>query len=368
MEPTDARWPCESCGATLTFDPAAGALVCGHCGHSQPVPEAPKATRQRALAELDLGAALRGVLPESVETETRIARCPGCGAELELGGTVEATTCPFCATAIVPGALTHRAIRPQAVLPFAVPEREARGAMVAWLGRLWFAPNGLQEYARKGRLLTGIYVPFWTFDAATRSRYAGQRGDAYYETRTVTVQENGRSVQRREQVRRVRWTPVSGWVARRFDDVLVIGSTALPQADTEALAPWDLSGLRPVAPEWLSGFQAEAYTVPLPDGHVVARARMEAVIAGDVRAAIGGDEQRVDRIDTAWSEETFKHILLPVWTAVYRYGGRAWRFVVNGQTGKVKGERPWSAWKIALAVLVVAVVVGIGAWLGQDLR
>jgi predicted RNA-binding Zn-ribbon protein involved in translation (DUF1610 family) len=361
-------WPCEACGANLAFDPQAGALVCGHCGHTQPVPAAPGRERARALAELDLSAALRGALPAGAEVETRTARCPGCGAGLELGATVTATTCPFCDTPITAAGEAHRAIRPQAVLPFAIPERAARGAMVAWLGRLWFAPNGLQEYARKGRLLTGIYVPFWTFDAATRSRYAGQRGDAYYETRTIWVEENGRRVQRQEQVRRVRWTRVSGWVSRRFDDVLVIGSTSLPQDDTEALAPWDLGALEPMRPDFLSGFQAEAYSVPLPDGHAVARARMEAVIVQDVRAAIGGDEQRIDRIDTDWSDETFKHILLPVWTAAYRYGGKAWRFVVNGQTGTVKGERPWSVWKIAFAVLAVAVVVGVGAWLGQDMR
>jgi predicted RNA-binding Zn-ribbon protein involved in translation (DUF1610 family) len=361
-------WPCEACGANLSFDPQAGALVCGHCGHTQPVPAAPGRDRARALAELDLAAALRGALPAGAEVETRMARCPGCGAGLELGGTVTATTCPFCDTPIATEGVAHRAIRPQAVLPFAIPERDARGAMVSWLGRLWFAPNGLQEYARKGRLLTGIYVPFWTFDAATRSRYAGQRGDAYYETRTVWVEENGRRVQRQEQVRHIRWTKVSGWVSRRFDDVLVIGSTSLPQDDTEALAPWDLSALEPMRPDFLSGFQAEAYSVPLPDSHATARDRMAAVIVQDVRAAIGGDEQRIERIDTDWSDETFKHILLPVWTAAYRYGGKAWRFVVNGQTGKVKGERPWSVWKIAFAVLAVAVVVGVGAWLGQDLR
>jgi len=364
MERAAEGWPCEACGAVLRFDPAAGALVCGHCGHSQPVPEAPAPSRNKALAELDLAAGLRGSLGEA-EVESRVSRCTGCGAELELGGTVTATTCPFCATAVSPGALVHRAIRPQAVLPFAVPEREARGAMVTWLGQLWFAPNGLQEYARKGRLLTGIYVPFWTFDAATRSRYRGQRGDAYYETRTVTVQENGRNVQRQQQVRRVRWTPVSGWVARRFDDVLVIGSTSLPQGDTEGLAPWDLSALQPMRDDYLSGFQAEAYSVPLAAGHERARDRMTAVIAQDVRAAIGGDEQRVDRIDTDWSAETFKHILLPVWTAAYRYGGKAWRFVVNGQSGKVRGERPWSVWKIAFAVLAAAIVIGVGVWLGE---
>jgi hypothetical protein len=49
---------------------------------------------------------------------------------------------------------------------------------------------------------------------------------------------------------------------------------------------------------------------------------------------------------------TFKHILLPVWVAAYRYGGKPYRFVVNGQTGKVQGERPYSAIKIAIAVIL----------------
>lgn len=368
MPPAATSWPCESCGAALTFDPKSGQLVCGHCGHVQPMPDLPVRDRHRALAEHDLDTALRGALPPSAMGEVRVSRCPGCGAELELGEQVEATTCAFCATPVVPQQVPHRAIRPQALLPFAVPERDARAAMVNWLGRLWFAPNGLQDYARKGRLLTGIYVPFWTFDAATRSRYAGQRGDAYYETQWVTVNVNGKSERREQRVRKIRWTAVHGWVSRRFDDVLVIGSDSLPRGYTEALAPWDLSALQPHAAEYLSGFQAEAYSVPLDQGHGRAREIMAEVITGDARRAIGGDEQRIERIDTDWSEETFKHVLLPVWTAAYRYGGKSYRFVVNGQTGKVKGERPWSVWKIAVAVVLGLAVAGVLAWAGQHLQ
>lgn len=368
MPPAATSWPCESCGAALTFDPKSGQLVCGHCGHVQPMPDLPVRDRHRALAEHDLDTALRGALPPSAMEEVRVSRCPGCGAELELGEQVEATTCAFCATPVVPQQVPHRAIRPQALLPFAVPERDARAAMVNWLGRLWFAPNGLQDYARKGRLLTGIYVPFWTFDAATRSRYAGQRGDAYYETQWVTVNVNGKSERREQRVRKIRWTAVRWWVSRRFDDVLVIGSDSLPRGYTEALAPWDLSALQPHAAEYLSGFQAEAYSVPLDQGHGRAREIMAEVITGDARRAIGGDEQRIERIDTDWSEETFKHVLLPVWTAAYRYGGKSYRFVVNGQTGKVKGERPWSVWKIAVAVVLGLAVAGVLAWAGQHLQ
>ena len=75
---------------------------------------------------------------------------------------------------------------------------------------------------------------------------------------------------------------------------------------------------------------------------------MAGVIEGDVRHDIGGDVQRIDSINTDYSAETFKHILLPVWMAAYKYGGKSYRFLVNGQTGEVQGERPYSWWKICL--------------------
>jgi hypothetical protein len=110
----------------------------------------------------------------------------------------------------------------------------------------------------------------------------------------------------------------------------------------------------PYSPDYLSGFQSEGYTIPLADGHAEARNRMADVIRSDVRRDIGGDEQRIHSVETAWSAETFKHILLPIWTAAYKYNGKSYRFLVNGQTGEVQGERPWSIWKIAFTVIVVA--------------
>lgn len=360
------RWPCEACGADLRFAPGATQLVCAHCGHVQAIPEASHHDRKTALGELDLDTALRNALPRAAMEEPQTTRCASCGALVEFQGAEHATECPFCASPVAVGTGTNRQIKPQAVLPFRLTEGQARAAMTKWLGRLWFAPGGLVEYARKGRALAGIYSPYWTFDAATRSRYRGQRGTYYYETRTVTVQVDGKPQRRQEQVRKTRWHSVSGWVSRDFDDVLVLASTSLPRGYTEGLAPWDLSALEPYRPDYLAGFTAEGYTVTLPEGHARARTIMEGVIRSDVMRDIGGDEQRIDRIDSDFSDETFKHVLLPVWLAAYRYNGKTYRFVVNGQTGKVRGERPWSVWKITLAVVVVAIIAGVAIWLGQQ--
>lgn len=351
------RFPCDQCGADYAFDPASGTLTCGHCGHTDTLRSGP--WQGSSLQELDFRAAVAQQLPEAEIETTRVSRCPNCAAQVEFAPDIHAQDCPFCATPVVTDTGENRHIKPKGVLPFSVAEREAHKAMTNWLGRLWFAPNGLKEYARKGRRMQGIYVPYWTYDAQTHSRYNGQRGTVYYVTETY--QADGETKTRR--VSKVRWTPVSGRVQRFFDDVLVLASRSLPKRYTDALEPWDLSQLEPYQPQYLAGFRAEAYTVELEEGFAEASARMDRVIERDVRFDIGGDRQRINGIDTQLSDVTFKHVLLPVWLAAYKYRGKTYRFVVNGQSGRVQGERPYSAIKITLAAIAAAIVIAAVAYL-----
>lgn len=359
MALTRHHTPCDACGADLRYAPGQSRLVCDHCGHVQILPEARDTARHAALGELDYRRALTAHLPLSAFEDLRLTACPACGAQVTLEGSLHATECPFCATPMVTDTGRHRQIKPQALIPFAIPEEQARHNMADWLGRLWFAPNGLKQYARHGRRLQGIYVPYWTFDAVSHTRYTGQRGTYYYETRIVN--------DRREQVRRTRWTPVSGRVTRGFDDILVMAATSLPRDYIDGLEPWDLSALVPYRPDFLSGFRAEGYTLDLPEGHALACRIMDRVIAQDIRRDIGGDVQQIGQVATELSRETFKHILLPVWLAAYKYRGRSFRFVVNGQTGEVQGERPWSIWKILFALALATLLAAIALYLGQDI-
>lgn len=356
----DHRFPCDSCGSDYRFDPDAQQLVCDHCGNSEEISQG-----KAAIQELDYKAALQEGANTSEVEETRVAACGNCGAQVEFDANIHAKECPFCATPMVQDTGTHRHIKPKGVLPFALEERQARDAMNDWLGSLWFAPNGLQEFARKGRKMSGIYVPYWTFDADTTTQYTGQRGTHYYTTRTV-MRDGKPHTQR---VRKTRWRAVSGRVARWFDDVLVLASKSLPKKFTDALTPWDLAELHPYTPEFLAGFRAEGYTVELPQGFEEARMQMHKVILRDVRFDIGGDAQRIGNVQTDTRDITFKHVLLPVWLAAYKYRGRSFRFVVNGRTGRVQGERPYSTLKITFAViggLLLAGAIGFAIAISQD--
>lgn len=347
MVETQHHFPCDQCGADFRFDPERGLLLCDHCGNTSEI-SGSGPWSGGSIREIDFQTAIADRLPSQEMEETRVTKCPNCAAQVEFDPGVHAAECPFCATPVVADTGSNRHIKPKGLLPFALDEQTARSEMNEWLGGLWFAPNGLQEYARKGRKMTGIYVPYWTFDAQTHSAYRGEHGTVYYETRRVV--RNGKSETVR--VAKVRWRPASGRVARFFDDVLVLASRSLPKKYTDGLEPWDLSALEPYQPEYLAGFRAEAYGVELDEGYSEARSHMDRVIMRDVKFDIGGDRQRVHAIDTRVSDVTFKHILLPVWLAAYKYRGKSYRFVVNGRTGAVQGERPWSGWKIAFAVIV----------------
>src|SRR5262249_20331261 len=110
-------------------------------------------------------------------------RCPGCGANVLLEDNVVTDKCPFCATSLTNAApqTAQNQIAPQDILPFKVTQRDAINAFNAWISGLWFAPSDIRQLANLGQL-SGVYLPFWTYDSMTYTHYAGMRGDDYWET------------------------------------------------------------------------------------------------------------------------------------------------------------------------------------------
>lgn len=341
------QFPCEQCGADYRFDPHSHKMLCDHCGHEKDFElDSPWHAKVREINLIPAQTA-NGKAPE-IE-EIHLFSCPNCAAKVTFERNNHARECPFCATPVVADTRSHKQYKPGAVLPFSIDEKSAKAAMKDWLGTLWFAPNGLKKYARQGRKLKGIYVPYWTFDADTDTDYNGERGTVYYETRTV--QRDGET--KNETVQRIRWSPKSGRIQRWFDDVLILASKSLPAQHTKALEPWNLSDLEPYSSAYLSGFHSESYGISRDEAYDVARDKMLEVIRRDVRFDIGGDRQKIHQMEASFSNVTFKHILLPVWLAAYSFRDKTYRFVVNGQTGRVQGERPWSTWKIVFFGIVM---------------
>lgn len=348
-------FPCPQCGADLEFSVGAQSLECGFCGFRKELAfDADETVHEQDLASM-LARLEKDHAPSAGEMLSEV-RCDSCGAQVAFTGTLTSQDCPYCGVPLQLENAHQRddRIRVDGVLPFQVDRAQARSNLAHWVKGLWFAPNDFKKRGVQGRF-AGVYLPYWTFDSLTSNRYSGMRGDYYY----VTVG----SGKNRKRVRRTRWSPASGAFQLLFDDVLVVAGDGLPQKRLRDLEPWRLEDVKPFRPELLSGFLARTYDIELPEGFERGKSRMADAIDTEVRRRIGGDTQQVHTIDTRYDAVTFKHLLLPVWMLSYTFKEKAHQVVVNASTGEVQGDRPWSAWKIAGAVLGAVALVAVIVWL-----
>ena len=349
------RFRCPGCGADLQFAPEGGNLTCPYCGRQESIEPPSGAVEERSYEQyLQLHADQMGTLAEGA---LEVA-CQTCGATVTFTPPMVAGECDFCGSPLVAQPRSaDPVLAPEGVLPFSVTKEGAAGSIGKWIASRWFAPNALKKFASPDEI-GGVYIPFWTYDSYTKTHYEGARGEHYYTTEHYTERDaQGNEVQRSRQVQHTRWHPASGTVERWFDDILIPATKSLPPQRLTALEPWDLGALTAYQPAYLSGYKAQRYQVNLAEGFELVKQVTKPAIESDVRNDIGGDEQRVEHLTTAYSAVTFKHLLLPVYVGAYRFGDKVYQVVVNGRTGEVQGERPYSVWKILLFVLSILFVI-----------
>ena len=351
------QFPCDNCGALQRYIPGTDHLHCDYCNHESLI-----ATSYEAIREYPFREALRQLQEPQPKPERLTTQCDNCAAEFNFEQNIHSGSCPFCGTPIVSKTESIRFLKPKSLIPFKITEQQAKARYSQWLKGLWFAPSKLKQFARTQSGLTGVYVPYWTYDSNTKTSYSGERGDSYQVPQQVVMHHKGRRSVQTRMVTKVRWRRVSGNVSRFFDDVLVGASKSLPRSITDRLKPWDLTQLIPFDEAWLSGFYSEVYQVRLDEGFNQALQIMDGIIRNDVARDIGGDFQRIHHVDTVHNQITYKHLLLPIWWATFNFRNRTFRFVVNGQTGKVRGERPYSWLKIAAAIIGGTLMTGVILW------
>jgi len=345
------RFLCPSCGANMVFSAQNGRLTCPYCRHTQAI-EAKGAVEENSYDEF-LRAGARNL--QKMATDAMQVGCSSCGATVNFTPPETARNCDFCGAKIVAQPKdADPLIAPEGVLPFSIVPQQATANFNVWVKSLWFAPSKLKDFARPEKI-SSIYIPYWTYDAFASSDYAGERGEHYYTTEYY--EENGERKSR--QVRHTNWYSASGTVERQFDDLSVPATKSLPQKYLDELEPWDFAELKSYEPAYLSGHKAQTYQIALNEGFELFKTRAAGVILSDVMHDIGGDEQLVHDISTDYANITFKHLLLPIYAGAYQFNNKTFQIVVNGRTGEVQGERPYSKVKITLFVLFLVIVIVI---------
>lgn len=348
------KHPCPECGGDAEWNPNQQALVCPYCGTL--VPWSPSAPTEGGVREHPLEAALAGLKSGERgwgEAKTTVV-CQSCRAISVFDPTHAAQRCDFCGSpSIVPHQALQDAITPESLLPATKSEPEIRDALRQWYGSRWFAPNALKRMALTDTL-RGVYLPYWTFDAHVDASWTAEAGYYYYTTETVRGSD-GKMQERR--VQHTRWERAAGHLDHFFDDELVPGTVGVHAGLLKEIEPFPTQELKPYDPAFVRGWTVERYQLDLRQAAARNVEEMEAAVQSLCAAQVPGDTHRNLHVSSNYHGRTFKHILVPICLVSYTYGAKSFQVVVNGYTGKIAGEHPYSWIKIAMTVFAVLVLI-----------
>jgi len=341
---------CPNCAATIVYDPETRGMLCEFCGYKKelPLPEGGS-----SVSELDFESAETG---ESFNwgVEKKAVVCSNCSGESIYDALETAAVCPFCGSTSVMPSASDKSIAPGGVCPFEIPVKKAGGLFSAWLNKKIFTPTKAKQEA-KPDAFTGVYLPYWTFDTMTSSTFRGRAG---YD-RTVMI-NNKPTIQ-------TDWKAVSGMYQEFYDDFTVVASTRNANSGVRRAEPFDFSKLVPYRPELVAGFIAERYSIGLKEAwksaQEVIRTRLHSSIDRHIRTTWHANRADSIQFSTVFQNIKYKYILIPVWISSFTYKGKAFQFVVNGQTGKVGGKAPVSPLRVAIAILIALGLIGLLAYL-----
>jgi len=346
------QFRCLQCNAETAYSAADGGLTCTYCGHYEPPPKqvVGKGAEEFEFTVETVERAAHGWGLEREELE-----CQTCGALTAVPPGDLTHICPFCAsTHVVQRQAPQETLRPRFLIPLALDQDRCREIVREWLGSSWMTPAGLQQMARTADF-TPIYIPYWTFDANSDASWQAQ----------VAHQKSYRrynsSRKKWETRTKTEWKWESGQVNLFIDDLPVAGTERPSQLLLQRLQPFNLHDLVVYKPDYLAGVQAQAYDVTLDKAWEKARQQMRQRTKQACQAQASSSRLRNFSMNLDFSDESWRYILLPIYVAAYRYGERTYQVLINGQTGRLSGQRPVDWRKVGLAV---AGVLSPGVLLG----
>jgi hypothetical protein len=369
------RFPCPKCGAVARYDPVVGTLRCQFCGvkldaDGQLLDDSPVAASIGEVSDQDWVSAIyteeghAWVLPQQ-----RLLHCQGCGADVTFASARVSARCAYCGSPYVVVELEgaeHNLREPDGIVPFTFDPRAALGYARHWLGeqaRLVGVPDDLPQVATF-QLPEPVYLPFWAFDIVGEVRWSGWvRADRDFEELDSLdtmaglggvvlgmalgsfsmVAQSSADIAAKRQQKQSNLVHSTGAVGAIVTDVLVPAGRSLPPEMLKGIA-YQMQYASRYSPDMLADWPAEIYSVSMADASLAARERAveesDRQVALETGLEIDGPTRTVTVDRTGLSVQSYKLLLLPVYTTTYTYRDRTFRLVVNGQTGQVLGGVP----------------------------
>lgn len=346
---------CPSCGAAMTFDPTSQKLVCSHCGGSMTNEEAERMTLEKEAVENASGTEFSdGTDESSSEAEDseerldfKVYNCTTCGAEILTDKYTTATMCSYCGNPALMEDRIEGILRPSYVIPFSIDKDKAVDIFKKWTGKGLLTPSGFKSRNTLEKM-TGMYVPYWMYDVSvhvdmnarcTRTSRSVRGNYEYIQTHNYSVMRGADG----------QYEKVPADASEKLDDDMM-----------DLLEPFNYGDMIEFQEHYMQGYQAERYNFKAEG--IVDRAirRVSGYAESDVRQSITGyGTVNVLSKNVNARMTDAKYAMLPIWMLNYRYQGKDYMTVINGQTGKLVGKLPISKGKTVISFFVSVVLVFI---------
>jgi DNA-directed RNA polymerase subunit RPC12/RpoP len=328
---TQQTYQCPQCGGHITFEVDEQSLTCQYCGYQEDIQHLISSEKDEKTLDFTLPTE-RG--HQWAQSRTLLA-CQQCGADSLWPEGQKTLNCPYCGSGqLITSQETQALIEPQGIGLFEISAEETRSHLNEWLGKGWFTPDQLASSIQSVDL-RAAYYPFWTFDGTLELHWQCEVNEGNHD--------------------HPHWVSQKGNEYEMFDDLLIAGNQSLEQTDIDHLTPFFLDDLLAFRPEYLAGWPGLTYNIPLAKASLAAREKIVRLVRKELpRRVLPHKQKRNLTTGTVnWLNLTYKHVLLPLWTGTYRYQGQTYRVMLNGQTGKVTGEKPQDRFKKTLFILSV---------------
>lgn len=344
MEQGKRKIHCTTCGSLMKFHPRKQQLVCEHCEST-----------------IDIISKKSKVKKHWIETEKervsiliskgkKMVTCEGCGASIEGENSDITLICPYCGSYYISDLEEENRIIPDGILPFYIDDIRLKELFRKWIKNRYFAPSKLKNLYQQSKF-QGKYMPYWIFDTNAMAQYRGYGG----RTRIEHYKDKDGKTHTRTKTD---WYPVSGTVYHEFTDVTISASKERA-IYAEDILPFAVSSAKPYQEEYLYGFLANHYDVLMKDAYCTAKHYMENKLKTDAKNDVLKiyDSEKNIKIQSYFSEEQYRYILLPVYITSYYFQKKEYIVLINGQTGNIYGEYPKSIWKILCVILIIGFII-----------
>jgi DNA-directed RNA polymerase subunit RPC12/RpoP len=348
VETTGQSFQCPHCGGRMSFDLQTERLTCEYCGHSEVVK-----VDDRQVEELE--EVFDFVAPTQAGHNWAQAaqqfKCEKCGALSVLPAGQSMVQCAYCGSnQFIQNPEHTDMLDPQGVLLMKINEDEAVKQANRWLGKGMFSPDNIKTSQTTIRLRPAYYSA-WTFDGTVEVRWSCEvsEGSGRYK----------------------RWRPINGVESRFFNDVIASGIKGFNDRELDKLGPFEPALAEVFNPKLVAGWPVILYDRPMADASLGAREKVLRQLRPEMYdfVAMGQEKRNVQVGACQWSGLTFKHLLVPLWLGEYQFQGKPFRLLVNGQTGKVVGDKPKDTFKVWMSLLLalgIIVLLSIVLWILID--